>query len=497
MDVEYRCEVPKCDRENSHFDPPWIQNAVPFIGAIPAKCMRYVVNITDDLANCTEESVFMTTKLEKCNKFVYKTREKSILHEYNLHCDENVWKLALVGTVNNMGQFLSMFFSGIISDKFGRKVVFVLGLIFCSICGLIRTQAPSYVWFLVFEFLDAVFGAGSYVCGFILGVELVGPKRRVLISTLLSSSYTLGEVFVAGLAWIFQDWRHVINGHVIKQLNIISRLVNYFLYTPPLFLFVYFWIIPESIRWNLSKGKTDDAKNTLRQVASVNGKELSEHSLEKLFKVSQIESNDSFFDVFKTPILICRLVVCFFCWMTCSFLFFGLTLNSVGLAGNNYLDFILTCLVEIPAYFACIYIVDRLGRRWSLSGSFFITGISCCVYTFIPAGFSNLSLTLWLLAKFGATAAYTVIFVVTSELFPTSLRHSLVGACSTFATIGSMVAPQTPLLAKIWDPLPAILYTIMAVIAGFLTLLFPETVDVTLPDTIEEAVRIGKSKRHI
>ncbi|EFA11923.2 Organic cation transporter-like protein [Tribolium castaneum] len=376
MDVEYRCEVPKCDRENSHFDPPWIQNAVPFIGAIPAKCMRYVVNITDDLANCTEESVFMTTKLEKCNKFVYKTREKSILHEYNLHCDENVWKLALVGTVNNMGQFLSMFFSGIISDK----------------------------------------------------------------------------------------------------------LVNYFLYTPPLFLFVYFWIIPESIRWNLSKGKTDDAKNTLRQVASVNGKELSEHSLEKLFK---------------TPILICRLVVCFFCWMTCSFLFFGLTLNSVGLAGNNYLDFILTCLVEIPAYFACIYIVDRLGRRWSLSGSFFITGISCCVYTFIPAGFSNLSLTLWLLAKFGATAAYTVIFVVTSELFPTSLRHSLVGACSTFATIGSMVAPQTPLLAKIWDPLPAILYTIMAVIAGFLTLLFPETVDVTLPDTIEEAVRIGKSKRHI
>ncbi|XP_044259279.1 solute carrier family 22 member 3-like [Tribolium madens] len=479
-DVEYRCEIPKCDTENSPFDPPWLQNAVPFDGKVPDKCIKYAINGTDDFANCTETSNF-TTKVEKCNKFVYKTREKSILQEYNLHCDDNVWKLTLVGTINNMGQFLSMFISGIISDKFGRKIVFILGLIFCSICGLIRTQAPSYIWFLVFEFLDAVFGAGSYVCGFILGVELVGPKRRILISTLLSSSYTLGEVFVAGLAWKFQDW----------------RLIIYFLYGPPLFLFAYFWIIPESIRWNLSKGKIEEAKETLKRVAKVNGKEISEHSLEKLFKVSQVKTQDSFFDVFKSPILVCRLVVCFFCWITCSFLFFGLTLNSIDLAGDPYLDFILTTLVEIPAYFACIYLVDKLGRKRSLSGSFFLTGISCCLFTFIPKGSPNVSLFLWLLAKFGSTAAYTVIFVITSELFPTPLRHSLVGACSTFSTIGSMVAPQTPLLAQIWDPLPTILYTIMAVIAGFLTLLFPETRDVRLPDTIEEAVRIGKGKMHI
>jgi MFS family permease len=118
-----------------------------------------------------------------------------------------LWKLTLVGTINNVGQFFGLFISGIISDRFGRKVVFILGMSICGLFGLIRSFAPSYEWFLVFEFLDAAFGAGSYICGFVMGVELVGPKRRVLTGTIISSCYAIGEVFAAGSAWIVQAWK--------------------------------------------------------------------------------------------------------------------------------------------------------------------------------------------------------------------------------------------------------------------------------------------------
>jgi len=37
----------------------------------------------------------------------------------------------------------------------------------------------------------------------------------------------------------------------------------------------------------------------------------------------------------------------------------------------------------------------------------------------------------------------------TAEMFPTEIRHSLLGICSMFGRIGSMVAPQTPLLVSI------------------------------------------------
>jgi MFS family permease len=311
-----------------------------------------------------------------------------------------------------------------------------------------------------------------------MGVELVGPKRRVLTGTIISSCYAIGEVFAAGSAWIVQAWKPTI----------------YILYTPPILLLSYFWIIPESVRWNLSKGRIEQAKNTLRRVAEVNGKPISETSLDKLAMADEADSKDSFFQVFKSKTLFLRLINCFFCWITCAFLFYGLTLNSVALAGNTYLDFILTSLVEIPAYFICNYVVDKFGRKWSLSCSFFLTGLSCLVFLFLPNDSEGASLTVYLIGKFGATAAFSVTYIITSELFPTRLRHSMMGACSTFGRIGSMVAPQTPLLAQIWNPLPITMFTTMAIIAGLLSLLFPETLGIKLPDTIEEAVSIGKDK---
>lgn len=91
--------------------------------------------------------------------------------------------------------------------RFGRRTTLVLGMVFCGISGIARAFASSYTLFVIWEFIDAAFGAGTYACGFILGVELVGPKYRVLTGTLLSSCYAVGEVFVALVAWLFQSWR--------------------------------------------------------------------------------------------------------------------------------------------------------------------------------------------------------------------------------------------------------------------------------------------------
>lgn len=161
------------------------------------------------------------------------------------------------------------------------------------------------------------------------------------------------------------------------------------IYLPAFFLLSYFWITPESIRWNLTKGRIKEAQDILRKAASVNGKNLSEHALEKLSMEDQTEirdKKDPLIKVFKSVPLLLRFINCCFCWITCTFLFYGLTLNSVALAGNSYLDFIFTSLIEIPAYFACYFVVDRIGRRASQAGSFLITGAACIAFIFVPSG---------------------------------------------------------------------------------------------------------------
>jgi hypothetical protein len=47
------------------------------------------------------------------------------------------------------------------------------------------------------------------------------------------------------------------------------------------------------------------------------------------------------------------------------------------------------------------------------------------------------------------------------------------------------------------ESLPLLLFGAMSVFSGLLALYFPETLNVKLPDTIEEAENIGKQKRRI
>lgn len=57
-----------------------------------------------------------------------------------------------------------------------------------------------------------------------------------------------------------------------------------------------------------------------------------------------------------------------------------------------------------------------------------------------------------------------------------------------FGRIGSMVAPQTPLLSKLWEPLPMILFGCLGITSGVAILQFPETLNTDLPDTLDEAM---------
>jgi len=60
-----------------------------------------------------------------------------------------------------------------------------------------------------------------------------------------------------------------------------------------------------------------------------------------------------------------------------------------------------------------------------------------------------LNVLLYLIGKFSITISFVILYMYTAEMFPTEIRHSLLGICSMFGRIGSMVAPQTPLLVSI------------------------------------------------
>lgn len=227
---------------------------------------------------------------------------------------------------------------------------------------------------------------------FFSAVELVGPKGRVFGNTLINAVYVLGLMSLASLSWWLQNWRHLL------------RLI----YVPAMFVVSYYWILNESARWLISKGRHNEAAAILKKAAKMNRVDLSEDVLSPLYELQkvntdtdnekskdpnkvEIEDNkenkqSNLMKVIKSSIIRKRVVICSFLWITCTFVYYGLSINSVSLAGNKYVNFMLVAFVEIPANIVCLLVLDRFGRKKVLILTYVMSACLCISLSFVPKG---------------------------------------------------------------------------------------------------------------
>ncbi|KYQ52637.1 Solute carrier family 22 member 21 [Trachymyrmex zeteki] len=471
-EIKYRCLVPECEHSgNTTFEPPWVNASAPKIDGVISGCTRYAVR-DDRPGTCTETS--FTNVTSYCDSWIYDPDEHTILNEWGFTCDTNRWKLTMVGTMQNIGQFVGLMFAGYISDRYGRRTFLTVATSLSGVSGLIHSFSVNYWMFLAFEFLDASMAAGIYSAGFILGLETAGKKNRVFGSTIICCMFAMGEILLGLIASWLRSWRTLL------------RVI----YGPGLLAVFLPLLIPESVRWLLTKDKHEKVGKIYRKMARMNGlpvtdeainafKEINVDKEEPKSKLVISDERKPIVQVLHSSVILIRLLICSFCWLTNTFVYYGLSLNSVAFAGDKYINFVLVAVVEIPAYCLAWVLTDHIGRKPTLSGSF--------------RSWSYGPLLLYMAGKLCITMAFATVYVFTAELFPTTLRHSLLGICSMTGRVGSILSPQTPLLMQIMPSLPLILFGSMGMIAGVLSLIFPETLGTKLPDTVWEAERIGKS----
>lgn len=101
-----------------------------------------------------------------------------------------------------------------------------------------------------------------------------------------------------------------------------------------------------------------------------------------------------------------------------------------------------------------LQLINRLGRRRITTYSFLICGVACMLCAAVPAGTpgsanATLRIAAAVVGKFGAAAAFALLFVFTTELFPTVVRSAALGANSAAARLGGVIAPLVVLLAAL------------------------------------------------
>ncbi|XP_055701736.1 organic cation transporter protein-like [Phlebotomus papatasi] len=478
-DLDYRCRIAECDPDNPNLHATFLNFTTPIDGDRFSMCQKFQHIPNGTVEDQCQVDLFDHNKVEDCSDFVYQDDETTILSEWDLGCSEE-WKLSLDGSINNVGQVVGLALSGYISDRFGRRTVFILSCFFAALLGIIRSFSTSYQMFMVFEFLEPALSVGAFNSAFILGMELLCPERRFLGAFFITAFFALGEALLGLLAMVTRDW----------------RLLLQVAYAPTFIFVIYHWIIPESVRWLQSMNRTRDAAKIIESAVKMNKSELTpeakamltqalqkEYYLNKSEKLHEKERDSNEYRlmlVFKSKILLLRILNCCFCWISIGFVYYGLTMNSVSVAGNKYVNYILNCLTEIPGGALSCILMEKIGRRKVLLVSLTLSSVCCIAYIFLQNAPEAAQLVVFLISKCLATMSYIAVYVYTTELFPTELRHTLVSVCGM---IGK---------GKYFESLPMILFACAALPAGILILFAPETHRKTLPDTIQEAEDIGR-----
>ncbi|KAM9130657.1 solute carrier family 22 member 4 isoform 2-T2 [Pangshura tecta] len=254
-------------------------------------------------------------------------------------------------------------------------------------------------------------------------------------------------------------------------------------------------IIPESPRWLISQGRFKEAEIIIRKAAKTNGivapaMLFDSAEMQDMKRQQQQEQKAYILDLFRTRNIAVITVMSLLLWMLTSIGYFGLSLNTPNLHGNAYINCFLSAVIEVPAYVIAWLLLRTLPRRYSISGTLFLGGGVILLIQMVPTDFYVLSVFLVMLGKFGITSAFSMLYVYTSELYPTIVRNMAVGATSMSSRVGSIIAPYFVYLGAYDRFLPYILMGSLTVLIGILTLFLPESYGNPLPETFDQMLRV-------
>ncbi|XP_042354725.1 solute carrier family 22 member 6 isoform X3 [Plectropomus leopardus] len=443
------------------------------------RCRRYVEPQWQLLAANGSSANVSQLQTEGClDGWTFDTSEflATTVSEWELVCPLRPLK-QMIQTIYMGGVLAGAIIYGGLSDRFGRRSVLIWSYLQLAILGCSSALSPSYSAYCIFRFLSGMAVSGIILNGVSLKVEWIPTRERTLVGTLSSFFFTFGQMILAGLSYWLRDWRKL-------QVAVCA---------PQFLFFAWSWWYSESARWSVLNGRSEEALKSLHRIARVNGKPevIDKLTLEVLHShmSKEIESSRSSltaYDLLRTRgmrrISVCLLVV----WFSTSFAYYGLAMDLQKFGVSIYLMQIIFGVVDIPAKLLALGMLSYLGRRVTQATCLFMSALVIFANIFVPTDLQSVRTTLACLGKAFTSSSFTTVYLYTGELYPTVIRQTGMGFVSTMARVGSMAAPAVLILDEVFPALPSVVYGGAAVLASCFACFLPETLNIPLPDTIED-----------
>jgi len=392
--------------------------------------------------------------------------------------------ISLAAAIYVAGACFGALFFGQLTDRFGRKRLFLITLLLY----LVATVATAFAWtpwfFLVARFFTGAGIGGEYAAINSAIDELIPARARGRVDLIINGSFWLGAVGGALLSLILLKeslfaidvgWRISFGMGAILGLGILLVRRN----------------VPESPRWLFIHGREEEAEEIVDriegEVREETGDELDDSDLGEPITIRQRKSIP-FREIASTAFKVYpkRATLGLSLFVGQAFLYNAVTF-TLGLTLTTYLGVAADKVGLFYAVFAAGNFLgplllgrlfDTIGRKPMIAGTYLVSAALLVVVavifnsgTFEDPAFSDWSLTIALgVVFFFASAGASSAYLTVSEIFPMEMRAL---AIAFFYAVGTAIGGITgPLvfekLASTEDPSQVALgYLIGAAVMAF------------------------------
>lgn len=316
--------------------------------------------------------------------------------DWGLSTQEMGW----IGSINSIGMAVGALVFGILSDKIGRKSVFIITLLLFSIGSGLTALTTTLAMFLVLRFLIGMGLGGELPVASTLVSESVEAHERGKIVVLLESFWAGGWLIAALISYF------VIPKYGWEVAMILSAI-------PALYALYLRWNLPDSPRFQ----KVEKRPSVIENIKSVWSGEYR-----------------------KATIMLWIL------WFSVVFSYYGMFLwlpSVMVLKGfsliKSFQYVLIMTLAQLPGYFTAAWFIERVGRKFVLVT--YLIGTACSAYLFGVAESLTVLIVAGMLLSFFNLGAWGALYAYTPEQYPTVIRGTGAGMAAAFGRIGGILGP--------------------------------------------------------
>lgn len=360
----------------------------------------------------------------------------SIKAEFGLSASQ----AGLLASSSFLGMFVGAATAGLLADKFGRKPIFQISMIFWGVGSLMCGFAHNVESLMLYRVVLG-FGMGmEFPIGLSMVSEIVPARSRGKYVAILEGFWPIGFIAAGVFAYFMLP--------VIGWRGIFIALA-----VPAAFVFVVRRMVPESPRWLEDTGRMKEAADVMRHIEAkvehAYGRKLPEPSMAATAPRLSSGRKALLAEIW-TGVYAKRTFMLWTTWFFALLGYYGLTtwlgalLQQAGYEiTKSVLYTVYISLAGIPGFLFSAWLLEKWGRKPTCALMLFGSAVSAYLYGQAAGTRAPIEqlIAAGLMMQFFLFGMWSVLYAYTPELYPTRTRATGSGFASSIGRVGSLAGP--------------------------------------------------------